>query len=194
METEKKLPKGITGVVHRVVDDYNEHFQNYPKLQLPYSVVVKHLPKLMSAFNKKWHPKEIRNTYLQTFSLDAWATMVSEEEKNDHIVSSCNICLKKYQLLLSAFPGSPPITESTEPPSITLSAADMSSPRKLGRTVLAEMNPICRAQFNLSPQQVLQKTPKFVCTPTANENQKKKPRIVLDTKRVLHRRKWTRIP
>ena len=53
------MPEGITGVVPRVVDDYNENFQNYPKLQLPYSVVVQYLPKLMSSFNKKWHPKEM---------------------------------------------------------------------------------------------------------------------------------------
>lgn len=89
------------------------------------------------------------------------------------------------QLLVSAFPGTPPIIGSTEPPSITLSVADMSSPRKPGRTVtvLAKMNPICQGQFNLP----LQKTTKsqLVCIPTANANQNKKQRIIRDTKRVL---------
>ena len=159
MEHRKKWLKGCEGVVPRMVDDYNQHFQNYPNLQLSYPVVVKKLPKLMSAFNKKWHPKEKRNSYLQTFSLDSWTTMVSEEEKNDHVVSSCNICHTKYRVVTSTFPGTPPISiESSEPPSITISAADMSSPRKLGRKVLAEMNPICQAVFNLSPQEVLQRT------------------------------------
>ena len=128
---QRKLPKGINGVVPRVVGDYNEHFQNYPNLQLPYSVVVKHLPKLMAVFNEKWHPKEKRNSYLQTFSLESWVTTVNEEEKHAHTVRSCNTCLTKYGLLISAFPGTPPVTE---PPSITLSESDLSSPRKLGRS------------------------------------------------------------
>ena len=45
--------------------------------------------------------------------------MGNEEEKNDHIVTPA------LKSISSAFPGSPPITESTEPPSITLTCGNL---------------------------------------------------------------------
>lgn len=94
------------------------------------------------------------------------------------------------QLLVSAFPGTPPIIGSTEPPSITLSVADMSSPRKPGRTVtvLAKMNPICQGQFNLPLRKSYKKLPNlnwFVSQQQMQIKTKKKQRIIRDTKRVL---------
>ena len=185
------LPRGIRVHVElptagtagsQVIDD---HFRNYPNLQIPHSV-LKRIPQLLKSFNKKWHPAEKRKCYLQVFSRSSWVS-VDEKEKNNHGVRGCHTCKTKYQSLISAFPGSRTDTEPSASSSITFSSEELSSPRKLGRKVLAELSPICQAQFSLSPQEVLQKTPKsrLVRTPTITEDQNKKRKIVREARKVL---------
>lgn len=166
-----------------VLDDYNQHFKDYPNIQLPKSV-LKRIPGLMKSFNKKWRPGKARSSYLTAFSKKSWDG-VEEKEKKRHRVKDCHVCETKYQSLNSAFPAAPAHINSTT--TITFSSEELLSPRKLGRKVLGELSPICQGCFGTSPQEVLEMTPKsrLVTTPTAMGKQVKKRKIIREVKSVL---------
>lgn len=67
---------------------------------------------------------------------------------------------------------------------ISLSDSDISSPRALGRK---EITPICQKQYNMSPQEVLQSTPKsqLVQKPSSAECHTKKRKLVREVKQAI---------
>ena len=97
--------------------------------------------------------------------------------------------MKSHPILVKAFPGGTYISTNAQSNSqcISLSDSDISSPRALGRRVLEEITPICQKQFNMSPQEVLQSTPKsqLVQKPSSAECQTKKRKLVREVKQAM---------
>lgn len=83
------------GTMPLIVQNYNKHFAAEENLQVNYSQVSKKFPVIYKLFANKWHPKEVRETYLSLFSLKAWSTLAAEE-KAKHVLRNCSACSDSY--------------------------------------------------------------------------------------------------
>ena len=95
-----KLPRGV---MPHIVRDYNGIFSGVPALQVTQKVAATKFLPILKLFNNKWHPQEMRNAYITTFSLDNWKEL-SEEEKNTHTIQKCVACSEKFAAYTAAFP------------------------------------------------------------------------------------------
>ena len=67
-------------VIVKAVEKYNRHFQE-PSMHLPLTVANKRIRPLLALFNKKWYPQSQKQIFLDTFSLNSWNQLSSEEKK-----------------------------------------------------------------------------------------------------------------
>ena len=142
----------------KITEAYNQQFSDYPDMVLSRSTVVKKLKKLMSTFNKKWNPTIMRTTYMETFSPTEWMKLC-DDEKKEHSVSKCTKCPTAYGCLHSAFhhrKGSKPDENELQ---IFLTSEHISSPKKLARNALLQLNAICSSKFGESAQSIIAHTP-----------------------------------
>ena len=94
------LPRGA---LPHIVRKYNSHFANESSLQVKYSVASKRFTTITKCFNEKWHPKEMRETYIFNFNNEAWKSL-SQAEKDKHTLSGCKACQEKYPEVVNTFP------------------------------------------------------------------------------------------
>ena len=153
-----KKTKLDTHTYTKITEAYNQQFSDYPDMVLSRSTVVKKLKKLMSTFNKKWNPTIMRTTYMETFSPTEWMKLC-DDEKKEHSVSKCTKCPTAYGCLHSAFhhrKGSKPDENELQ---IFLTSEHLSSPKKLARNALLQLNAICSSKFGESAQSIIARTP-----------------------------------
>ena len=153
-----KKTKLDTHTYTKITEAYNQQFSDYPDMVLSRSTVVKKLKKLMSTFNKKWNPTIMRTTYMETFSPTEWMKLC-DDEKKEHSVSKCTKCPIAYGCLHSAFhhrKGSKPDENELQ---IFLTSEHLSSPKKLARNALLQLNAICSSKFGESAQSIIARTP-----------------------------------
>ncbi|KAL5517132.1 hypothetical protein EMCRGX_G002607 [Ephydatia muelleri] len=153
-----KKTKLDTHTYTKITEAYNQQFSDYPDMVLSRSTVVKKLKKLMSTFNKKWNPTIMRTTYMETFSPTEWMKLC-DDEKKEHSVRKCTKCPIAYGCLHSAFhhrKGSKPDENELQ---IFLTSEHLSSPKKLARNALLQLNAICSSKFGESAQSIIARTP-----------------------------------
>lgn len=102
---------------------------------------------VLNHFSKKWYPTSARREYLTTFSIHNWKEL-SEDMKQQHILSSCQACFDKHPALQRAYPGKPMYMYEPQTPTATMvSLPPLSKERDLARNVLAELNPMWENRF-----------------------------------------------
>ena len=192
-----QLPRGKMPVVIR---NYNKHFTAEDNLQVSCSQASKKFPVICKLFSNKWNPKELRESYISAFGIEAWSALTADE-KAKHTLQRCSACLESYPSLSAAFPTprrkavrprgrliSKAVTEST---TIKLSKKDLSSPSNLGRKVLQDLNRISLEKFQKSGQELLTITPKSQLQkkPTKQERRQQKRKIEKEVKCLIEKDK-----
>ena len=133
--------------------------------------------KILSLFNKRWHPNGQKKVFLDVFSLEAWK-LLPVEVKNKHTIKNCDTCCTEHSSLTKAFPYKQ--AGESNKTSIDFNTNDLSSPTNLGRKALDELDTICKQQFQVSAQEVLTSTPKanFIVKPSSQQRQSEKRKVV----------------
>ena len=187
-----KFPKGV---MPQIVQDYNKIFASIQGLQVTHKVASNKFLPIFRLFNNKWHPQEMKDTFLSVFSLDEWKVL-PEEEKATHTVKDCKACSERFVAFSNAFPspkrrGKKPIAIPKRTTTIELSEQDLCSSRSLGRKVLRELNTISQEKFQKSGEAVLVETPKshLVCKKTSEERRKSRREIEKNVKHVISQQK-----
>ena len=110
-------------------------------------------------FSQKWHPTELRPHYLQTFSVDKWKHLDSEEQAK-HTLRNCDICKTKYQDLSKAFPSGRTCTYARKKcPNISFTENELSDPKKFAMKVMKESDRISKTHFQQPAKDVISATP-----------------------------------
>ena len=119
--------------VQKITDEYNQHFSENSNMHLTCVLVAKKAPVVLSNFNQRWHPKEERQAFLDTFSITKWNELEASA-KQRHQLRNCTACQNDHSELYKAFPNRSytKIKQVQTQPSISFTAEDLSSPRKLG--------------------------------------------------------------
>ena len=188
---KQKLPKGTMPLI---VQNYNKHFATEENLQVSYSQASKKFPVIYKLFANKWHPKELRETYLSVFSVEAWSTLAADE-KAKHALHNCSACRDSYPNLNAVFPkprrraikATSTLAKSMK--TIELSTTDLSTPSNLGRKVLQDLNKISQDTFQKSGQEVLIMTPHSELQKklTKQERKKQKREVEKEVKSVIEK-------
>ena len=121
----------------------------------PSTALRKFLP-IARLFSQKWHPTELRPHYLQTFSIEEWKHLDTEEQAK-HTLRDCDVCKTKYQDLSNAFPSGR--THTRKRPSISFTENDFSDPKKFAMKVVRESDRISKTHFKQPVQAVISATP-----------------------------------
>ena len=174
-----QLPRGV---LPQIVREYNAHYTDHKKLQITYGLASKCFTAVCKHFNSRWHPQEMRESYLLTFNIEAWKAL-TQEEKEEHTLTHCEACHKYYSVLNSAFPVPPrqrrKIAKHSAPQTIKLSKRDFSTPQMLGGKILKELTNISQITFHKTAQEVLVDTPrsKLIQRPNESEERVKRRKI-----------------
>ena len=85
------LPRGK---MPTVVRNYNKHFASEENLQVSCSQASKKFPPICKIFSNKWNPKELRESYLSAFGIEAWSTLTADK-KAKRTLQKCRACEAK---------------------------------------------------------------------------------------------------
>ena len=88
----------------KIVEEYNRIFSDQrPSMNLTTDITEKRVHQLLDMFNKRWHPSNQRNVFLDAFSQSAWHRLPSEE-KDKHTLAQCSACRTQHLSLTLSFP------------------------------------------------------------------------------------------
>ena len=95
------------------------------------------------------HPQKMRETYLHAFNIKAWDSL-TQTQKQEHTLTNCEACRKKYADLSTAFPI--PVKKKRKVlkisnATIKLSKGDLCSTKTLGGKILTEFTNISQKAF-----------------------------------------------
>ena len=169
-----------------VIDSYNKQYEGQNMYLVP-TVGYKRIPELLVSFNKKWHPQSQKKLFLQVFSISEWKNL-PVDEKQKHSISNCRECVSKHLSLSRAFPARHCRTQlENEDPVVSFSKSNLSSPKRFGKKVLADLNAISQENFCTSFQQVITSTPKshLIPKPSSQMKQVNSRQIIRKTKKVI---------
>lgn len=168
-----------------VVEEYNTRFSEVPGMQLSLVVARRRIHSLLAAFNKKWHPESQKNTFLNIFSLTAWAHL-TVQEKSKHSLRKCSSCRVQHVSLTRVFPDKSN-TRLPNKPMIAFNEVDLSSPSNFGKKSLKELNAISEEHFKQPIQHVIAETPqsKLILKPSRQEKQSTMRRSVRSAKKAI---------
>ena len=192
MRKRIKLPRGE---MPHIIREYNSIFTSTPALQVTQKVAANKFAAICRTFNRKWHPQEMKSTYISTFSLENWNAL-SLEERSRHALRNCTSCSKNFAAFSAAFPSpksiiKKPLLPQPKSTGIKFCEQDLSSPKALGRKVLQELNTISEERFQMSAKSVLADTPRshLVLKPTYEERRKNKRAIERNIKKAIEKQK-----
>ena len=136
-------------------------------------------------FSQKWHPNELRPHYLQTFSMEEWEHLDSEEQAK-HTLCNCDICKTKYQDLSKAFPSGRMFTHKKRP-NISFTENDLSDPKKFAMKVMKESDRISKTCFQQPVQDIISTTPQtgLQKKTSSAERQASKRKVLRDVKNTI---------
>lgn len=164
----------------KVIKEFNQKFldQSSP-MKISTSSAHLRIRRLLSLFNKPWHPKEQRELFIETFSFESWKKLPARD-KNKHTIKSCVACSSEHAVLTKAFPYKP----TSQKPAIVFNKSDLSTPSSLGQKALLELNNISNQHFQVSACGVLTSTPKsnVVLKPSHQQRQSERRKIVREAK------------
>ena len=110
--------------------------------------------KILQAFNKRWHPKEAKKQYEDSFSLANWKAL-STDKKKQHRLSKCTACYKQFHDLQMTFPQQPHYTESIL--SVNTNGLSALGKKQATRQALAEINTSFSTVFDTDFKELLVK-------------------------------------
>lgn len=151
-------------------------------MELPAQSAHLRIGRILTLFNKPWHPKGQREVFLDIFSMESWNQLPAQNKKN-HTIIKCVACSSEHSSLTELFPYKPAAKKS----SITFDGTDLSSSTNLACKALAELNIICRQQFQVSANEALASTPRsnLVIKPSSQKRQSEMRKVVRATKNAI---------
>jgi hypothetical protein len=114
----------------KVVEEYNNFFADQgSRMTLSPDGANLRVRKILSLFNKRWHPNDQKKVFLDVFSFEAWKRL-PVQFKNKHTIKKCVTCCSEHSSLTKAFPYKQ--ARKSYKKSIAFTDSDLSSPSKLG--------------------------------------------------------------
>ena len=178
----KTLP---SGALKEIEKQYHQQFKDTPAMHLSNQAAkLVTIKKLLKTFNEHWCPQASRITYLDTFSTMKWNAL-SKAQQAQHTLQKCKACQVDFPELTAAFP-TKRCTQNMKK-TITITQDDLSSPAKLGQSVVKQLDIISQQNFGQSAQSVLTSTSKtnLVVNPGRTERQQQLRTVVRKVKKDI---------
>ncbi len=185
----KHTKKGCSLAVNKhddIVHEYNSMFENYPKMQAcgESRYLTKKFRELNASFSRRWNPRSNLTIYMDTFSEENW-TKLPQTQKQQHSLQLCQACPFNFSDIDCAFPVRSPAAkrklEDSQLVNVEVSVPDLTTPptkvaKKLGRDIIAQLNPACQRITKMPLSRVLDLTPGSGVTQRKSHTEKKRER------------------
>ena len=153
------------------------------------SLFDRHCNQILTAFGKIKNP-EMRQKYLDTFSIANWKTL-PQHSKTKHTLASCLECALVHTNLQQVFPGPTyqPMQSFTH--EVASLSCDMSA-KQLTRHVLCELQPVYENTYGMSFTKAVSqcKESGLQQTPTQSEKRKRKRSVQQECRDHIKKQMW----